>query len=225
MELRVEQGATILGSQDEGDYPLVKPYPSYGIGRDVPTNKRYRPLVFGTNLSNVRISGGGTIGKPSCFAGNFVLRSADGNGGAWYARFFNKTLKWSRPCLIELMFTSHITIDNLVLKNSAFWTVHPYASRSIIIRNLVITAPGWGANTDGVDPDSCSDVRCDSLLWLCRVGVLYWGLWDSGHASCCPPIIGCWLNEARKEGLGRWKVEVHGQPYKMTVYLSSHYAA
>jgi polygalacturonase len=76
-----------------------------------------------------------------------------------YARFFDKTLKWSRPCLIECMFCTNFTVDSLHLKDAAFWNVHPYASRDVVVRDLLITAPPWAANTDGVDPDSCSNVR------------------------------------------------------------------
>jgi hypothetical protein len=28
-----------------------------------------------------------------------------------YARFFDKSLKWSRPCLVECMFCANFTID------------------------------------------------------------------------------------------------------------------
>lgn len=148
VQLRISDGAVLLGSSLESDYPLVPPWPSYGIGRDVPTSMRYRPLLFAANASNLHITGGGVV---------------DGNGEAWYARFFEKTLKWSRPCLIECMFCSNLTIDGLHLKDSAFWNVHPYASRHVVVRNLLITAPPWAANTDGVDPDSCSFVLIEHV--------------------------------------------------------------
>ena len=56
------------------------------------------------------------------------------------------------------MFGTHIAIRDLHLKDSAFWTVHPYASKDVVVSGLTITAEFWGANTDGVDPDSCTDV-------------------------------------------------------------------
>ena len=149
VQLRISDNAVLLGSPSESDYPLVPPWPSYGVGRDVPTSMRYRPLLYATNASNLHITGGGVV---------------DGNGEPWYARFFEKTLKWSRPCLIECMFCTNLTIDNLHLKDSPFWNVHPYASRHVHIRNLLITAPPWAANTDGVDPDSCSHVLIENII-------------------------------------------------------------
>ncbi len=68
LQLRVNPGATLLASASESDYPLVPPWPSYGIGRDVPTSMRYRPFLFANNVSNLRITGGGVV---------------DGNGELW----------------------------------------------------------------------------------------------------------------------------------------------
>jgi polygalacturonase len=149
LQLRISDGALLRGSPSESDYPLIPPWPSYGIGRDVPSFMRYRPLLFAANVSNFHITGGGII---------------DGSGEPWYARFFEKTLKWSRPCLIECMYCSNLTIDTLHLKDSAFWNVHPYASRGVTVRGLLITAPPWAPNTDGIDPDSCSDVLIENII-------------------------------------------------------------
>jgi len=55
----------------------------------------------------------------------------------------------------------------------AFWTVHPYASSDIVVQRLRILAPGYAPNTDGVDPDSCSNV----LIQDC-----YFSLGDDGVA-------------------------------------------
>ena len=173
LQLRITPGAILLGSPSENDYPLVPPWPSYGIGRDVPTSMRYRPLLFAANASNLHITGGGVI---------------DGNGEPWYARFFEKTLKWSRPCLLECMFCSNLTVDSLHLKDSAFWNVHPYASRDVVVRDLLITAPPWAANTDGVDPDSCSNVLIENIV--VRAGntrACTFTFTQSTHATLLPP--------------------------------------
>jgi polygalacturonase len=69
LQLRISDGAVLLGSSSESDYPLIPPWPSYGIGRDVPTALRYRPLLFASNASSLHITGGGVI---------------DGNGQPWY---------------------------------------------------------------------------------------------------------------------------------------------
>lgn len=74
------------------------------------------------------------------------------------------TNTYARPRLIEVMFGEHIAIRGLHLKDSAFWTVHPYASKDVVVSGLTITAEFWGANTDGVDPDSCTDVVIENCI-------------------------------------------------------------
>lgn len=42
--------------QDESEFPLIEPLPSYGRGRDAPGG-RYISLIFGINLVDVVITG------------------------------------------------------------------------------------------------------------------------------------------------------------------------
>jgi len=77
VDLFVEQGAMILGSTELDDYPLIDILPSYGTGRDVDSDLRYQPLIFGQNLSYVSVSGDGII---------------DGNGGPWWEKHFKVCL-------------------------------------------------------------------------------------------------------------------------------------
>jgi polygalacturonase len=45
------------------------------------------------------------------------------------------------------------------MRDSPFWTLHPYDCKNVTIRNVTILAPVTGApNTDGIDPDSCEDM-------------------------------------------------------------------
>mgnify|MGYP003387358307 CR=1 FL=1 len=107
IDLFVENNAILLGSENEEDYPLIDILPSYGTGRDVESELRYRPLIFGENLTNIAVSGDGVI---------------DGNGGLWWKKHFKRELEWSRPRMIEFMYSSNIVIQDLTLQNSAFWT-------------------------------------------------------------------------------------------------------
>jgi len=51
----------------------------------------------------------------------------------------------------------------LHVKDSAFWTLHPYACDGITFRNLNITADErHGHNTDGIDPDSSRNVLVEN---------------------------------------------------------------
>ncbi|THG13390.1 hypothetical protein TEA_008243 [Camellia sinensis var. sinensis] len=144
--LYIHKEAVILASQDESEWPVISPLPSYGRGTDAP-GARFISLIFGTNLTDVVITGGnGTI---------------DGQGAYWWGKFKNKQLKNSRPYLIEIMFSQEVQISNLTLINAPTWNVHPVYSRDIIIQGLTILAPIDSPNTDGINPDSCSNIRIE----------------------------------------------------------------
>lgn len=53
----------------------------------------------------------------------------DGQGDRWWQLFHQGKLKYTRPYLIELMYSSDIQISSLTLLNSPAWNVHPVYSR------------------------------------------------------------------------------------------------
>ncbi|KAH7854321.1 hypothetical protein Vadar_012518 [Vaccinium darrowii] len=147
--LYLHQNAVILASQDESEYPIIEPLASYGRGRDGPGG-RYISLIFGTNLVDVVITGGnGTI---------------DGQGSYWWDKFHKEELKYTRPYLIEILYSQQIQITNLTLINSPSWHVHPVYTRDIIIQGLTIRAPVDSPNTDGINPDSCTNTRIEDCF-------------------------------------------------------------
>ncbi|CAN1178316.1 Probable polygalacturonase [Linum perenne] len=147
--LYLDQDAVLLASQDENQYPVIVPLPSYGRGRDA-DGGRYSSLIFGTNLTDVVITGAnGTI---------------DGQGELWWKKYRAGELNYTRPYLIELMYSSDIQISNLTLMNSPSWNVHPVYSSNILVKGLTILAPVTSANTDGINPDSCTNTRIEDCF-------------------------------------------------------------
>eukprot|EP00253_Pinus_taeda_P023049 PITA_23049 len=141
--LYLHKEAVILGSQDPKDWPLIPPLPSYGTGRDAP-GPRYSSLINGYNLTDVVITGdNGTI---------------DGQGAIWWQKFRQNLLNNTRGYLLELLYTKDIIISNLTFLNSPAWNLHPVYSSNILIQHVTILAPVDSPNTDGIDPDSCSNV-------------------------------------------------------------------
>ncbi|MCO5552584.1 hypothetical protein L7F22_006097 [Adiantum nelumboides] len=143
LTLYLERGALILGSQFTQDWPLIEPLPSYGSGRERP-GKRHTSLLHGEGLEDVWITGdNGTI---------------DGQGDVWWEMWKNRTLVHTRGHLIEFITSEKIVLSNIVLRNSPFWTVHPVYCNNFMVRNVTILAPWDAPNTDGIDPDSSSNV-------------------------------------------------------------------
>lgn len=140
--LYLHRDAVLLAVQDEREWPVIDPLPSYGRGRDAPGG-RYVSLIFGTNLTDVVITGdNGTI---------------DGQGAPWWQKFHRGKLKYTRPYLIEIMYSDGVQISDLTLLNSPSWHVHPVYSSNVIVKGLTILAPVTVPNTDGINPDSCTN--------------------------------------------------------------------
>ncbi|KAM4076308.1 hypothetical protein ACJW30_12G053500 [Castanea mollissima] len=147
--LFLHEDAVILGSQDESEWPAIPVLPSYGRGRDAPSG-RLSALISGSNLTDVVITGNnGTI---------------DGQGSTWWKKFRAGELNMTRPYMIEIMYSDQIQISNLTLINSPSWFVHPIYSSNVLVKGLTILAPVDSPNTDGVDPDSCTNTRIEDCF-------------------------------------------------------------
>lgn len=112
-------------------------------------------LISGANLSNVTISGRGTF---------------DGQGLAWWKRLHMiesgqvQDDQFQRPRLINISDSKNILIENITLKNSPSWTIHPINCSDITIDNVTIINPKNSPNTDGINPESCQNVRIINCL-------------------------------------------------------------
>ncbi|KAJ3670918.1 hypothetical protein LUZ60_008344 [Juncus effusus] len=143
MTLFLAKGAVIKATQDTNNWPLVDPLPSYGRGRELPGG-RYTSFIHGNGLEDVVITGAnGTI---------------DGQGEVWWNMWRQRTLQYTRPHLLEFMYSSDIIISNVVFKNSPFWNIHPVYCSNVVVKSVTILAPYDSPNTDGVDPDSSSNI-------------------------------------------------------------------
>ncbi|URD82042.1 Glycosyl hydrolases family 28, partial [Musa troglodytarum] len=156
--LFLDHDAVILATQDINEWPIIDPLPSYGRGRDS-AGGRYSNLIMGYNLTDVVITGNnGTI---------------DGQGETWWKMFRNKELNYTRGFLIELMYSIQVLISNITLVNSPSWNVHPVYSSHVIVSGITILAPVNSPNTDGINPDSSSNVRIEDCYIVLMTLVLW----------------------------------------------------
>ncbi|MBC7933293.1 MAG: right-handed parallel beta-helix repeat-containing protein [Rubrivivax sp.] len=156
VHLRVDGGVALLGSQEDADYPSL-PTRVAGIEMKWPA-----ALINVNEQQNVKISGGGII---------------DGRGQKWWDKYWNlrrndyepRGIRWAadydaeRVRLMVIWKSQDVTIENLSLKRSGFWTVQIVYSDHVTVDGLRIT-DNTGPSTDGVDIDSSSHVlvqRCD----------------------------------------------------------------
>ncbi|MBN1867645.1 glycoside hydrolase family 28 protein [Candidatus Sumerlaeota bacterium] len=134
----IDSGATILGSEEPEDYPVVNARWE-GIER-----KTYAPLFGGDGQENIAIVGRGTI---------------DGRGQAWWERVRARTLEHPRPRLVSPIRCKNVLIEGVTLTNSPSWTLTPVYCDNVTIHRVIIRNPWDSPNTDGINPDSCSNVR------------------------------------------------------------------
>src|SRR5947207_3695770 len=143
--LRINEGVTLLGSQDDADYPLI-PTRVAGIEMKWPA-----ALININDAKNVKISGAGVI---------------DGRGEKWWQKYWAlrmqyepRGLRWAsdydaeRVRLMVVWRSQDVTLENLNLKRSGFWTVQVVYSDHVTADGLKIT-DNKGPSTDGVDIDS-----------------------------------------------------------------------
>ncbi len=158
INLHLDAGATILGSQDPKDYPIYSsPWPD--------GTRQISSLIYGENLANVSLTGRGVI---------------DGQGRAWWVRLWLARrrrgfpvpalteeqqreevgkIKFGRPRLIRLVNCRNVLIEGLTLTNSPAWTVHPIFCEYVTIQGVTILNPVPSPNTDGIDPESSRNVH------------------------------------------------------------------
>lgn len=158
--LVLAKGATILGTTRADAYPKVATRAA-GIEMQWPA-----ALLNVAGQSDVSIEGQGTI---------------DGNGKPWWDKFWSlvpayssRGLRWAvdydvqRPELMRIYESTDVRIGKgLMLRRSAFWTVHICYSTRVVVDGVTIRdneADGArGPSTDGVDIDSSSHVRVENV--------------------------------------------------------------
>jgi polygalacturonase len=151
-KLRLQQGAVLKGSDDISNYPLI---PSRMEGQSL---MYYAALINAYYVDSFNITGRGTI---------------DGNGLKFWKEFWSHrdsmtsigksstNLEVHRPRLLFIGGCNNVTIQNVRLHNSGFWTTHLYQCNNVLIDGCDIRAPFKpvpAPSSDGVDIDVCKKV-------------------------------------------------------------------
>src|SRR5206468_167631 len=65
----------------------------------------------------------------------------------------------ARPKLVAFVECRNVKIENVTMRNSPSWTIHPLYCRDVLIDHVKVINPANSPNTDGIDPDSCKGVK------------------------------------------------------------------
>ena len=162
LELHLSMGAMLKGSDDLADYQLFDTGSDVPLQRDVPSyvNCEYTGapthyFLYAKDCENIAITGHGTIdGNEEIFYGEVTKWHIEG-------------LFYPRAPLLFLENVEHLTIRDVTLQRSAFWTVHLVGCRDVLISGIRILNNLRMANCDGIDPDHCQNVRIDGCHIEC----------------------------------------------------------
>ncbi|CAM3537483.1 glycoside hydrolase family 28 protein [Marinicrinis lubricantis] len=140
IELRLGPGAVLSFTDNPDDYPVVVSRWE-GVKREV-----HASCIYGEGLENVSVTGSGQL---------------EGNGQTWWDKQRNRPeeLHYPRPKLISFDSCRRVTLRDLTLTNSPSWTVNPILCQDVTVENVSILNPADSPNTDGINPESCKNVR------------------------------------------------------------------
>lgn len=157
VDLHVQTGATLSAITDFSRWPNAWKGEGFGLSMVgfvnaaacASNSSACSRHAAWARLKNVSISGGGTI---------------DGNGDVWWqARNWWPTLP--APWLLDLWHVDGLSVSDVTLFRSAYWTVNPALSRNVTINGVTIEAgndraslPYQGWNVDGVDSNNVQNM-------------------------------------------------------------------
>lgn len=150
VELHIQRGAVLRASSDIDSY--IRPCETINdpetalIGNPV-TGKPSFAFIYAFEADGCAVTGDGVI-DGNCYA--FVERKSE---------YYVTGNFYPRPTMIYIEKSDHITVRDITLKNAPFWTLHPAGCNDVLISNIRILNPLDVANSDGIDPDSCKNVR------------------------------------------------------------------
>lgn len=160
VDFHIEEGAVLMASDYLSDFGSFTEKTDFSKESKVPTyeNCEYtgHPSLFflyAKDETNITVSGQGTIdGNEEIFYGEITPWHID---GSFYPR-------------VPLMYFEHVnglTVKDLTLCKSAFWTVHPIGCTNVTVSDIEIDNNLKLANCDGIDPDHCCNVKISN----CRI--------------------------------------------------------
>ena len=165
VELHVAAGATIRFSPDPASYlPVV---PTRWEGTEC---FNYSPLIYGYGLRNVAVTGPGTLdgqarlgpweswyasGGPQS-ADQQALRKMGADGVPVEQRQFGAG-HYLRPAMVQFYRCRNVLVDGVTIVDPPMWTIHPVLSRNVTVRDVTVHSTLY--NTDGCDPECCTDVH------------------------------------------------------------------
>lgn len=150
VELHLQKGSVLKATSDIDGYirpcKMINDPKTALVGNPV-TGKPSFVFIYGYEADGCSITGEGVI-DGNCYA--FVERKNE---------YYVTGNFYPRPTVIYIEKSNHISFKDITITNAPFWTLHPAGCDDVLISSIRILNPLDVANSDGIDPDHCSNVR------------------------------------------------------------------
>ena len=150
VELHLQKGSVLQATSDIDGYirpcNMINDPETALVGNPV-VGKPSFVFIYGYEADGCSITGEGTI-DGNCYA--FVKRKD---------QYYVTGDFYPRPTTIYIEKSNNISFRDITVKNAPFWTLHPAGCDDVLISHIRILNPLDVANSDGIDPDHCSNVR------------------------------------------------------------------
>ncbi len=150
VDFHIQKGARLKATSDIEGYirpnKMINDPATALIGNPV-TGKPSFVFIYAFEADNCGISGEGVI---------------DANGHAFVKRkdkYYVTGDFYPRPTVIYFEKSNHISFGDFTVVDAPFWTLHPAGCDDVLISKIRILNDLDVANSDGIDPDHCSNVR------------------------------------------------------------------
>lgn len=140
----------------------------------------YSPLIYAFGQTNVAVTGQGTLdgqaGESNWLAWKGQKSKETGTQKAARKRLDDMNNNQTpvgerrfgagdflRPNFIQFQRCRNVMIEGVKIRRSPMWEIHPLLCTNVIVRGVDIMS--HGANNDGCDPESCSDVLIEKCVF------------------------------------------------------------
>jgi polygalacturonase len=171
VQLKIDKGVTILGSQNFDDYPDIDT-------RVAGIEMKWPAALFNLmDVKNAALTGEGIVNARGKFCWDKywnTRKEYDKKGLRWIVDYDVKRI---RTVLIQN--SSDITLTGITFKNAGFWTVQLLYSHHLTVDGIIIknNEDGSGPSTDGIDIDSSAwvliencDIDCNDDNFCLKAG-------------------------------------------------------
>jgi polygalacturonase len=168
VDLHVEDGATILFSQDPNDYLPVVFTRWQGVEL-----MNYSPFIYSYGQHDIAVTGQGTLNGQadashwwnwkSLETPDFNALEAMSDAGVPVSQRVFGSGHFLPPQMIQPFASDRVLLEGVTVINSPFWHLNPNLCKNVTVDGLTISSTG--PNTDGCDPESCDRVLVQNVTF------------------------------------------------------------